>query len=587
MTRKIKGVLFAVFAIAALVAGAAWWASAYIESPAEIAAGTDPPEPSPILVPVEERELSSKIITRGTARFGLPQPISIAPSTLKPDAGLVATLPRRNTQLQEGDVLLSASGRPVFLLQGRLPAYRDLMPGTRGEDVRQFEAALVRLGFAPGTVDDVYDQATGKAVARWYRAQAWEPFESTREQLAVLHALELEWGQALKAKTAADTAVAAADLAVKAAQAVARHNNKAAAAELAARRADLNASIPEKGGKLAVQSEQAKAEFSMKAAEAEIAAKIAERALIVLDPRQPESARRTADANLEMARAALEKIRLESEMAITAAQRAAQRTDEQYSLAQAAVASAQAAVESVRLEGERAVQAAIDERKLAKLDAGLATERADRLAAELKSARARLGTYVPADEIVFIPVHLPVRVEELMVAVGDPARGVVMSVTDNQLVIDTALALDAAPLVEQGMVVFIDEQALGIKVSGIVSQVAATPGTRGVDGYHIYCEIRVESTDVKLEGMSLRLTIPIESTGGAVVAVPVNALSLSVDGSSRVQVARGDELRYITVEPGLSAEGYVEVTPVEDTLAVDDLVVIGYEHPAADWDAMP
>lgn len=160
--------------------------------------------------------------------------------------------------------------------------------------------------------------------------------------------------------------------------------------------------------------------------------------------------------------------------------------------------------------------------------------------------------------------------------VGHAARGTVMSVTDNQLVIDSALPLDAALLVKPGMSVVIDEQALGVKATGIVQTVAATPGTRGVDGYHVYFQVRVDETPTRLEGFSLRLTIPIESTNGAVIAVPSSALSLAADGTSRVRVDRDGVLEYIVVEPGLSANGYVEVTPVEATLVPGQLVVVGY-----------
>ncbi len=154
-----------------------------------------------------------------------------------------------------------------------------------------------------------------------------------------------------------------------------------------------------------------------------------------------------------------------------------------------------------------------------------------------------------------------------------------MSVTDNQLAIDSALRLDAAPLVKPGMQVAIDEQALGIKATGVVARVAKTPGTRGVDGYHIYFEVRVDKTPTRLEGFSLRLTIPIESTKGVVTAVPLSALSLAADGTSRVQVERDGALEYVVVEPGLSADGFVEVTPVEGALAAGQLVVVGYENP--------
>ena len=68
-----------------------------------------------------------------------------------------------------------------------------------------------------------------------------------------------------------------------------------------------------------------------------------------------------------------------------------------------------------------------------------------------------------------------------------------MSVTDNQLAVDSALPLEVAPLVKPGMRAAIDERALGIRASGVVQTVASTPGTRGVDGFHIYFEIRVEN----------------------------------------------------------------------------------------------
>ena len=89
-----------------------------------------------------------------------------------------------------------------------------------------------------------------------------------------------------------------------------------------------------------------------------------------------------------------------------------------------------------------------------------------------------------------------------------------LSVTDNQIVIDSSLPLDAAPLVKPGMEVAIDEPSLGFKAKGIVETVAESPGTRGVDGYHFYFAVRVGETPTPLQGFSLRLTMPIKSTQG-------------------------------------------------------------------------
>jgi peptidoglycan hydrolase-like protein with peptidoglycan-binding domain len=572
VTRKRVITLFSVLAVVAVAAIIGWVAGSRIESPADAAARAAAPKPSPILVPIEKRVLNSNVVTRGTARFGLPQQVSIAPSDLKTNAGLITTLPLRNTQLEEGGVMLTASGRPVFVLQGRIPAYRDLVPGTTGDDVRQLEQGLERLGFDPGPVDGTYDQQTSAAVAEWYKSAGWEPFGPTPGQLAGIHSLEQDWGNAMKRKLEATAAAREAAKAVQSARARAEHNNRTAAAELsgsAAERQRLLATGTD-GTPMVVESERAKAEYASSAAEAELAKTIADRELVVLDPRQPETARAAADAQLELARAAAQKTRLESKLAVQAAKRDAERTQERYELAEVAAKAA-------RLSGEMEVQAALDTLKIAKFEASQATERADRLTAELEIARGKLDVQVPVDEVVFIPV-LPVRVEEIAAHVGDAAQGPVMSVTDNQLMIDSSLPLDAAPLVSPGMAVAIDEQALGIKATGIVERVASTPGTHGVDGYHIYFEVRVEETPTRLEGFSLRLTIPIESTDGAVTAVPISALSLAADGTSRVQVENDGALEYIVVEPGLTADGYVAVTPVDGTLGPGKLVVVGYEN---------
>ena len=96
------------------------------------------------------------------------------------------------TALSEGDVALTVSGRPVFLLEGGEPSYRDLGPGIVGEDVRQLEQALERLGFDPGPADGVYDAGTEAAVAALYGAARYEPVRATEEQLAAIRPLEAE-----------------------------------------------------------------------------------------------------------------------------------------------------------------------------------------------------------------------------------------------------------------------------------------------------------------------------------------------------------------------------------------------------------
>ena len=570
MAMKRANVLWTTLGLVGGMALGAWYAGARIQSPAEVAARTAPPKASPILVPVESRALSSDVVTRGTVRFGLPQPISIAPSAVKGGIGLIATLPRPNTTFQEGEVILSVSGRPVFVLRGALPAHRDMSPGISGGDVRQLKESLARLGFDPGPVDGIYDQKTAAAVERWYRKSGWDPFGPSREQRAAVLALERDWSDAARARLAAEAARETAVRAVAAARALADQNTRQAALDSAVRLGDRNRPVDKRAGQsLALEAERARAAHSSTAAAADVAAQIADRAIIVLDPRQTETARATAEAKLKVARAAQHKAKLEADLAVQTAMREAALTEERIRIAEATV-------NATRLEGERSTHAALEQQKLAEFDLKVTSERAERLERELAAASERLGVQVPADEIVFIP-SLPVRVHEVTAQVAANASGTVMSVTDNQLSVDSQLPIGAAPLVKPGMKVTIDEQTLGIKATGVVETVANAPGTRGVDGYHFYLGVRVDDTPVNLAGFSVRLTIPIETSNGVVTAVPTSAVSLAVDGTSRVLVDRGGVQEYVTVQPGLSTGGYVEVTAPDGQLVPGQRVVVGYK----------
>jgi peptidoglycan hydrolase-like protein with peptidoglycan-binding domain len=563
-------ILWGILGVVGGMALGAWYMGSRIQSPAEMAARTAAPEPSAILVPVESRVLSSDVVTRGTVRFGLPQPISIAPSTVKGGAGLISSLPRPNTQFKEGDVIMSASGRPVFVLRGAAPAFRDMSPGTSGGDVQQFEGALARLGFDPGPVDGNYDQKTSLAVERMYQKAGWDAFGPTRDQRAAVAALERDWSDAARSRLAAESARDTAVKAVAAARAIADQNIRQATIDSAARFGTGRQLADARTGKsLLVEAERARGTYSAAMADADIKTQMADRALVVLDPRQTEMTKAAAEAKLRVARSAQRKARVEAALAIENAAREASLTDER-------IKAAEGAVKAARLEGERSVRAAQEQQTLAEFDVKVATERYERLDRELAAARAKLGVQVPADEVVFIP-SLPIRVHEVTASVAGNATGPVMSVTDNELSIDSQLAIEAAPLVKPGMKVAVDEQALGIKANGIVDTVANTPGTRGVDGYHFYLGVKVESTPVALAGFSVRLSIPIETTKGPVIAVPTSAVSLAADGTSRVLVDRGGRQEYVTVQPGLSTGGYVEVNAPDGRLAPGQMVVVGYK----------
>ncbi len=386
---RTRGVVVLVLAMVIAAVGG-WVAGSRIESPAEAAARTQAPTPSPILVPAELRSLSTDVITRGTGRFGSPQSISIAISLIKGEIPRVLTgLPDEGTEMDTGAVMLRISGRPVFLFSGDVPTFRDLGPGVRGADVEQLESGLAVAGFDPGPVDGVYDAATEQAVASLYAEAGFEPVAISASELQELRTVE--------------------------------------------------------GG---------------------------------LIPGSQSSA----------------------------------------------------------------------------------------------------GVHVPADEILFVSA-LPIRVAELFLSLGETIDGPIGSVTDATIAIDSSVPVESAGLISEGMTVLIDEPDLGIQANGVISRVAETPGTNGVDGFHVYFEVLVEGDPTNVVNASVRLTIPIESTDREVLVVPVSALSLGADGSSRVQRSVDGEIEQVVVQPGLSAQGLVEVQPIDGDLEPGDLVVIGFETP--------
>jgi len=159
----------------------------------------------------------------------------------------------------------------------------------------------------------------------------------------------------------------------------------------------------------------------------------------------------------------------------------------------------------------------------------------------------------------------------------------VMTVSNSQLAVDGALALNDAKLVRTGAAVTIEAPDSDVRATGAVSEIADTPGTRGVDPQRYYLGVTfTQNAPVALVGASVVLTITVSSTEGDVLALPIAALSVSADGSSRVQVQEpGVGTRNVKVTPGLAAKGLVAVTPVDGTLAAGDLVVVGRSSRAA------
>ena len=85
-------------------------------------------------------QLACDVVVRGTVRYGAPQAVSLPKSSLKPGSSLLTSAPVRGAVVTEGTAAFVVSGRPVLVLQGAQPAYRDLGIGDSGPDVQQLAA---------------------------------------------------------------------------------------------------------------------------------------------------------------------------------------------------------------------------------------------------------------------------------------------------------------------------------------------------------------------------------------------------------------------------------------------------------------
>lgn len=220
---------------------------------------------------------------------------------------------------------------------------------------------------------------------------------------------------------------------------------------------------------------------------------------------------------------------------------------------------------------------------------------------QLSEAQAAVLTPLPSSEVVYL-ASAPRRVDSVEVHRGSTVAGSpVMSVSGATLQIAGTVAPADAELIAEGSKVVI---ALpdGAEVPGTVFSVGvdapATPGGQGGEGSGdgsgagstrervvVVPDALTEEQRAGLQGANVRMTIPVSSTEGEVLAVPTAALTAGPGGEARVEVLGDDgESVLVTVETGLAADGFVEVTPLDGDLAAGDRVVIGV-NAGADEDA--
>ncbi|MEU5320488.1 peptidoglycan-binding domain-containing protein [Streptomyces sp. NPDC021056] len=165
--------------------------------------GPGTPSRAGSVVPVTRATLTERTQVDGRLGYGTEMPLPVRAT------GTVTWLPEQGATVRRGGALLRVDDRPVVLLYGRLPMYRDLgltattdttdTTGTTGSesteaagsgadgeraapteppapteltgmDVLQFETNLAALGHTGFTVDETFTAKTAQAVERWQKS---------------------------------------------------------------------------------------------------------------------------------------------------------------------------------------------------------------------------------------------------------------------------------------------------------------------------------------------------------------------------------------------------------------------------------
>jgi len=199
----------------------------------------------------------------------------------------------------------------------------------------------------------------------------------------------------------------------------------------------------------------------------------------------------------------------------------------------------------------------------------------------LADAKNGALTAFPASEVLYLP-GLPRRVDEVTVQRGSTITAAVMRVSGATLVISGSAAEADAKLLKEGdaaVLAMPDGSEHPATIASVAPAKPAEGSTEPSGRFTVLftpAELSAEQL-AALQGNNVRVSIPVSATAGAVLAVPLAALTAGPGGESRVEVSTGDgdETTLVEVTTGLAADGFVEISSEDGAIAEGDLVVVG------------
>ncbi len=161
-----------------------------------------------LTAPVQKRALTTTYTGSGTFSGGGEVNVQVsAPAGM---GTVITDVPTQVGQpLRWCTVVVEVSGRPIILLRGGLPAYRDLTIGDEGRDVRQLQEALRDCGMAV-RIDGKCGAGTGYAVEKLYRSVGYRSVTSASIALTAAAASPSSAPETDEARTASSSSAATA-----------------------------------------------------------------------------------------------------------------------------------------------------------------------------------------------------------------------------------------------------------------------------------------------------------------------------------------------------------------------------------------
>lgn len=101
--------------------------------------------------------------------------------------GTITWIAGSGSEVGLGEPIYRIDDKPVVLIRGTIPMYRDLGIGAVGPDVAQLEQSLHKLGYTGFAVDKTYDTATADAVAVWQKNLGWTPTGVVKPDQVLVH----------------------------------------------------------------------------------------------------------------------------------------------------------------------------------------------------------------------------------------------------------------------------------------------------------------------------------------------------------------------------------------------------------------